>query len=98
MAADGTWNVTMDTPMGERKAKLALRSAAGKLEGTQSAEEGSAEIFDGTANGNSVAWKLSIVQPMALTLEFTGTIDGDAMTGSVKLGMFGTSSFRATRA
>ena len=63
-----------------------------------SAEEGSAEIFDGTANGNSVAWKLSIVQPMALTLEFTGTIDGDAMTGSVKLGMFGTSSFRATRA
>ena len=97
MAADGTWDVTMDTPMGERKAKLVLKSASGKLEGTQSAEEGSADIFDGTVNGNNVAWKLSIVQPMALTLEFTGAIEGNAMTGSVKLGMFGTSSFRGTR-
>jgi hypothetical protein len=35
---------------------------------------------------------------MALTLEYSGTIDGDKITGSMKIGMFGTSSFTGTRA
>jgi hypothetical protein len=41
---------------------------------------------------------VSITQPMPLTLDFSGTIDGDAMSGTVQLGMFGSSPFRATRA
>jgi hypothetical protein len=32
-----------------------------------------------------------------MTLEFTGTINGDAISGSVKLGAFGTASFSGTR-
>ena len=48
-------------------------------------------------NGNNVGWKVSITQPMPLTLDFTGTVDGDAMSGSVQLGMFGSSPFRAKR-
>jgi hypothetical protein len=35
---------------------------------------------------------------MPMTLEFSGTVDGDNMTGEVKLGMFGTQSFSGTRA
>ena len=35
---------------------------------------------------------------MALTLEFSGKVEGDAMTGKVKLGMFGESGFQGTRA
>ena len=88
----------MDTPMGEQASTLVVKVAGGKLEGTQSAQGQTAQIFDGTVDGNNLNWKVSITQPMPLTLDFSGTIDGDAMSGTVQLGMFGSSPFRATRA
>jgi len=97
MAVDGTWKLTMDTPMGERASTLVVKVSGAKLEGTQSAEGQTAQIFDGSVNGNSLGWKVSITQPMPLTLDFSGTLDGDAISGSVQLGMFGSSPFRATR-
>jgi hypothetical protein len=97
MAVDGTWNLPTDTPMGERASTLVVRVAGGTLEGTQSAEGQTANIFDGTVSGNTLGWKVSITQPMPLTLDFSGTVDGDAMSGTVQLGMFGSSPFRATR-
>ena len=68
MAVDGNWNLTMSTPMGDRNATLSLKNADGALTGTQAAEGNSTEIFDGTANGDDVAWKVSITNPMPLTL------------------------------
>ncbi len=81
MAADGNWNITMTTPMGERNAALSLKSSGGALTGTQSADGNSGEIFDGTVNGDDVAWKISITNPMPLTLAFTGKVEGDAHLG-----------------
>ena len=40
---------------------------------------------------------MSISDPMPLTLEFSGTVDGNELTGSVMLGNFGSSSFSGTR-
>jgi hypothetical protein len=34
---------------------------------------------------------------MQMTLEFTGTINGDKLSGNVALGTFGTASFSGTR-
>ena len=79
MAVDGNWNLVMTTPMGDRNATLSLKSAGGTLTGTQSADSNSTEIFDGTVSGDDVAWKVSITDPMPLTLEFTGKIAGDAL-------------------
>ena len=36
--------------------------------------------------------------PMPMTLEATATVDGDALTGSVKAGMFGSMPMSGTRA
>jgi len=63
MAVDGTWNLTMETPMGERASTLVVKVAGGKLEGTQSAEGQTAQIFEGRINGNDLGWKVSITQP-----------------------------------
>jgi len=46
MAVDGSWNITMSTPMGERNATLTVASAGGTLTGTQGAEGQSGDIFD----------------------------------------------------
>ncbi len=98
MSVDGNWNLTMSTPMGERNATLSLKSAGSTLTGTQSAEGNTGEIQDGTVNGDSVAWKISITNPMPLTLAFTGKVSGDTMSGDMGIGMMGSFSFSGTRA
>ena len=98
MAVDGNWNITMSTPMGERQATLELKAAGSTLTGTQGAEGNSTEIFEGTANGDDVFWKVSITNPMPLTLEFTGKVAGDSISGEMGIGPMGSFPFKGTRA
>jgi hypothetical protein len=98
MTADGTWSLVVSTPMGERQASLSLITDGATLKGNQMADGNSAEIFDGTVKGDAISWKVSITDPMPMTLEFTGTVDGDEIAGTVKLGEFGNSSFSGVRA
>jgi len=97
MSADGNWNLVVATPMGDRQATLSVKTDGGALKGSQAADGNSTDIFDGTVNGNEVSWKVSISDPMPMTLEFTGTVEGNALSGNVKLGSFGSSSFSGTR-
>jgi hypothetical protein len=98
MAVDGNWNITMSTPMGDRNETLSLKSAGGVLTGTLGADGNSTEIFDGTANGDDVAWKVSITNPMPLTLAFTGKVSGDSISGEMGIGPMGSFPFTGTRA
>jgi len=97
MSADGNWNLVVVTPMGDRQATLSVKTDGSALTGSQAADGNSTDIFDGTVNGNDVSWKVSITDPMPMTLEFTGSINGDEISGSVQLGAFGTASFSGTR-
>jgi hypothetical protein len=98
MAADGNWNIVMSTPMGDRDATLSLKTSGGTLTGTQGAEGNTAEIFDGKANGDDVSWKVSITNPMPLTLDFTGKVSGDSISGEMGIGPMGSFPFKGTRA
>ena len=98
MSADGTWNITIDTPMGQRDAQLSLASSGGQLTGTQSAEGNTGDIMDGSVSGNDVAWKVDITDPMPMTLEFSGAVEGDTMSGNVRAGAFGSFPFTGRRA
>ena len=98
MAVDGTWNLTMETPMGERRSKLTLKSSGGTLTGTQEAEGNTADIFEGSVNGDNASWKVSITNPMPLTLSFNGSVSGDTISGQADTGMFGSFPFQGTRA
>ena len=98
MAVDGNWKLTMSTPMGERQADLTLKADGSTLTGSQSADGDAGEIFDGTVNGDDVAWKLSITNPMPLTLSYTGKVSGDSMSGEMGIGPMGSFPFTGTRA
>jgi hypothetical protein len=98
MAADGTWNLTMNTPMGERRSTLTLSTSGGTLTGKQEAEGNTTDIAEGTVNGNDVSWQVSITNPMPLTLTFNGTVDGNSLNGTADTGMFGSFPFEGTRA
>jgi len=71
---------------------------SGALTGKQAADGNEADIVDGTVNGNDVAWKASITNPMPLTLAFSGKVDGDSISGDVSIGPMGSFPFKGTRA
>jgi len=98
MSADGTWKTVMNTPMGAQNGTMQLATDGGKLTGTLSGPQGEIQLKDGTVDGNSLTFKADITSPMAMTLEFSATVDGDAISGNVKLGAFGNASFTGTRA
>jgi hypothetical protein len=98
MAVDGNWNITMSTPMGDRSATLKLKNSGGTLTGTQAAEGNSTDIFDGKVSGDDVSWKVSITNPMPLTLDFTGKIAGDSISGEMGIGPMGSFPFTGKRA
>lgn len=98
MSADGNWDITMNTPMGAQNAKLELHSDGAVLTGRMTSPQGEADVQDGTVDGDSLSWKADITTPISMTLEFSATLDGDSISGSVKLGAFGTASFSGSRA
>ena len=98
MSADGTWNLTMQTPMGERRSTLTLATSGGSLTGSQEAEGNTTDITDGSVSGNDVSWKVAITNPMPLTLTFSGSVNGNTLNGTADTGMFGSFPFSGTRA
>jgi hypothetical protein len=98
MSADGSWNTTINTPMGAQNGTLVLTTSGGELTGKMVGAQGEMALTDGKADGNNLSWKAQMTSPMPMTLEFTATVDGDKISGNVKLGMFGNASFSGTRA
>ena len=98
MAVDGKFNVTIKTPMGAQEGVLTLAADGGALTGNMTGAMGAIDIHDGTVDGDKVAWKANITTPMPMTLEFDGAVEGDAISGNVKLGAFGNSTFEGKRA
>ena len=66
---------------------------SGKMDGPQ----GTQEFEGGTVEGNDLAWKMEMTSPMPMTLEVSASVDGDAISGNIKLGAFGDASFSGTR-
>jgi len=98
MSADGTWQITVNTPMGAQATTLSLRTEGATLSGEQSADESTTSIYDGSIEGDEVRWKVDVTKPMALTVSFRGKIDGDTISGKAKAGMFPAMAFEGSRA
>jgi hypothetical protein len=93
----GKWDVTVSSPMGAQKSVLTLSESGGALTGKLEGEQGALEIKNGKASGDDVSWAADMTQPMPIALEFSGKVQGDAISGNVKLGAFGSATFSGTR-
>ncbi|NNU16563.1 hypothetical protein HK107_09545 [Parvularcula sp. ZS-1/3] len=96
MSFSGTYAVEINTPMGKQEGTLTLVEDGGALTGTMAAQGDTAEIKNGSVNGDTAMWDVDVSKPMPLTLGFEGKKDGGNINGSVKLGAFGNSTFTAT--
>lgn len=98
MAIDGKWNITIKTPMGDQNATLTLKQDGSALTGDMSGAAGVTPIENGKVEGDTASWDAKVTSPMPITLSFTGKVEGGNISGSVKLGAFGTSTFSGAAA
>lgn len=98
MSIDGTWQTVTNTPMGKQEGTLTLTSNGGALTGEMKSAMGTEPIQDGKVDGDSASWTVSMTKPMPMKLEFSAKVEGDKLTGEVKLGAFGKAAFEGTRA
>ncbi len=98
MSVAGTYDCVTKTPMGDQKGKFTVVVDGGSFTGGISGAMGDMEVRDGKVDGNRLTWKMDMKVPMPMELEGEATVDGDALTGSVKAGMFGSMALTGTRA
>ena len=97
MSVDGNWNTKVNSPMGVQEGTLEIASSGDSFTGKMSGRQGEQDI-SGKIDGDTATWSASITSPFPMTLEFTVTVSGDSMTGSVKAGAFGSSPLTGVRA
>ena len=99
MSVAGTYECVTKTPMGDQKGKFVVNVAGDSFTGSVSSDMmGSMDITDGKVEGNRLVWKMDMKVPMPMTLDCEATVDGDAISGSVKAGAFGSMALSGTRA
>lgn len=99
MSVAGTYDIITKTPMGDQKGTFIVNVNGDGFTGSVSSPMmGAMEISDGKIDGSRLTWKMEMKVPMPMTLEGEATVDGDAISGSVKAGAFGSMALSGTRA
>ncbi len=99
MAVDGTWDLVLKTPMGDRPVTVTLNSDGADLSGSFKSPQGEQTFDGGTTSGDEATWSTMFAGAMGeMKLDFVGKVDGDAIDGTVQFGSFGSGTFEGTRA
>jgi hypothetical protein len=93
----GTWHITIKTPMGEKSGLLELKAEGALLTGSLSDGTHRIPISDGKVAGNELSWSAQITKPMRMKFKFTATVDADRISGVAKHTL-GKAPFSGTRA
>ncbi len=98
MSIDGSWDITVQTPMGAQSSRLELKADGSALTGTQAGNGQQLDIYDGSVDGDNATWKVDITQPFPLTVTFSATVDGQSISGTAQAGTFPPAPFSGTAA
>ena len=97
MSVAGTYTVITKTPMGDQSSDMTITVDGNTFTGTNAGAMGSMSLDNGKIDGDKLTWSMNMTVPMPMTLEGEATVAGDAITGSVKAGAFGTFPMSGTR-
>lgn len=90
----GNWTLTIVSDQGSNDAPLMLEQDGDMLKGTFGEQP-----IEGTVTGSDITWTAEVENPQigALTLTFTGMVDGSDMKGEVDFGGFASGSWTAVK-
>lgn len=98
MSVAGTYNVVTKTPMGDQSGTFTVVVDGDSFSGSVTNPMGQMDVQDGKVAGNVLTWKMDMKVPMPMSLEGEATVDGDAISGNIKAGAFGSMALSGTRA
>jgi len=85
----GTWELNVESPMGSRASDAVFTQTGETLGGKMVSSRGEVPLA-GTIKGDAVAFGINVnVQGQDLQIDYTGTVTGDTMSGTVVFGSFG---------
>ncbi len=97
MPVEGTWDLSISTPVGKFRPVVELRRADGVLTGIARGAGDEVPLSDVVLDGDRLAWKQAITKPMRLNLAFAVTVDGDTLTGTSRAGRLPASTVTGRR-
>lgn len=97
MSVAGKYECVTKTPMGDQASTLTVEVDGDSFTGSNSGAMGNSPISDGKVDGNTITWSSQITIPMPMKLDCKATIEGDALTGTVTAGAFGSFPITGTR-
>ena len=86
MSVEGTWDLSISTPIGKITAVVGLRRQDGLLIGTAHGAGEEVPLGDIALDGDRLTWQQAVTKPMRLNLAFAVTVDGDTLTGTARAG------------
>lgn len=98
MSINGTWNLTLSSPLGAQSAVLVLEEAAGAWQGTLTGKGDPAPLAGLAIDGSNLQFSADADTPVGrLNLAFTGVATDDAISGKYST-PFGAFDFSGSRA
>jgi D-glucosaminate-6-phosphate ammonia-lyase len=93
----GQWTARLEYGRGSAFHDIVFEQSAEKLTGTHHAEFDSGDLT-GTVSGNTIKFQSRYrIQGQGLSYAFTGTVEGDKISGVVNMGEYGETSWTAER-
>jgi hypothetical protein len=98
MSVTGTWNLTLNSPLGDQAATLQIQEAGGAYQGTLKGQGDPTAVEELKVDGSNVGFSADADTPVGrLKLGFTGTVAGDSINGTYST-PFGGFNFSGSRA
>ncbi|MFF0793825.1 hypothetical protein [Streptomyces spiralis] len=97
MSVEGTWNLSISTPIGKMNAAVELRDQDGILTGLARGAGEVVPLSDVALDGDRLTWKQTVTKPMRLNLAFDVTVEGDTLQGTSKAGRLPSSKVTGVR-
>jgi len=83
---DGNWDLSINGPNGNFTQSLTIQQDGAKIKGTMKGRRGDSPL-EGTVDGAKIHFTITRDTPRgSRTIEYTGTVSGDTMKGTVQFG------------
>ena len=93
----GSWESTVESPQGAMTSAATYKQTGEELTGTHVGQMGELQL-KGTVKGNAISYQITIeMGGQQLTITYSGTVNGDTITGTADFGGMGSGNWTAKR-
>ena len=97
MTAIERWQIEVETPVGAQFGTLELTHCGTAIDGRLYNESGELILQEGSVDGDTLRWTVTLSRPIAMTITCQALRQGDTLNGSAMVAAFGDFTFTGRR-